>query len=186
MASISVITPTAGKRPRELGLMIKHTEALLWPCDEHIIIWDGRYHSVPTSKYAKHIFRTSRDSVFGNIQRDWGAMHAQGELLVYCDDDDMLAPEGIAALHSSAAEHDTCYIFKMKDRDTIYTAAFGGPQLVLPNQDDIPRWATDNKYEADQRVIHEAMQKYRTVECPQLLCVVRPNEDDNKVLERRP
>jgi hypothetical protein len=175
---VTIITPTRGQRWRELKRLAVWTADNMLSGDQHIIVWDGIDTDVtwnlPSLPRVVHLFKRSRESIFGNIQRDYAAMYATGDCLVYCDDDDMLTKEALDILHEEAAVKDTCHAFQMKDGAEIYTKLMGGPQLVLPNQDDIPKWSVSNKYESDKVVINQAKEKYAIIHHPVVICDVRP------------
>jgi len=175
---LSIITPTRGQRERELKRLCAFLTENLWAGDEHLIIWDCDLSqlsfSLPPSRCTRHLFRHSKDSVFGNIQRDYAAMEAAGECLVYCDDDDLPTREAIKILHDEIPEKNTCHGFWMQDGEDVYKDLAGGPQIVLPNQDDIPKWAADNRYEADKTIIKACKEKYRIVYHDVIICNVRP------------
>jgi len=177
---LSVITPTRGRRERTLKRLYSFLAEHLRAGDEHLIVWDcdlaDLNFGLPPMRRAIHLFRRSKDSVFGNIQRDFAAMEASGDCLIYCDDDDMLTKEAIDILHAAPPEQGVCHAFWMQDGLEVYKDLAGGPQIVLPNQDDIPKWAADNRYEADKTIIKACKEKYRIVYHETVICNVRPRE----------
>lgn len=187
---ISLITPHLVSRRPQLTKMVIDVNALLTPADEHIIICDtpapfsyteetGIY-STAESPIRVIVTKMSKDSVYGNVQRDLGVMLANRHCIVFCDDDDVLCKEGVDVLHSLPPDDNTCHLFRMMDGGKIYgvddisVGMIGGPQIVVPNRDDLPKWTMDNKRESDFWFIRECLGRYDVVKHREILCVVRP------------
>lgn len=187
--NITIITPTAGKRPLQLKMLVLATEYLLRDGDQHLVIWDMEAvpPDAPQGRYTTHLAYQEAGSVWGNAQRDYGVLHATGDCIVWCDDDDLPAAPGINRLHSFRPARDTFHVFDMVFPVDAY-AAFakpenmkcghvGGPQAVAPNVPGIPKWMAHNLYTADWHWIEACMQRFKVVYHEHTtLILVRPLE----------
>jgi len=153
--SISIVIPTLG-RPT-LQRMIDSLLPQLAEGDQIIVVADGAdaYARAGTmindDLASKHDVMlcsvTDRESCYGNAQRNHGMSIASGDLIWFCDDDDIALPGALTAIRRSMAADRTPTMFRMRHLgDVIWRSQecvagnVAGPQLVIPNRSDIPRF----------------------------------------------
>lgn len=167
MATIAVITPSIG-RP-SLEHCISRASELLRAGDHHFVVFDGRntppatvdsYSSLSLPFLHTSILSSLR-SVSGNAQRDLGIANAlalvqpRPDYLVFCDDDDLLHPDGVSALHELTPDGKMhCFLSISGGQRVGYARSLemghvAGGRITVPLQADLPKWAHVNVREAD-------------------------------------
>lgn len=160
---ITVVTPTIMRA--SLRDTIAAVAECLLPGDEHLIIRDCTAEprdftvadSPPTNEYTLWYESSIPHSRFGNGQRDCGIQLARGDCIVFIDDDDLPCKPAFDVLHNETADQNTCHLFPMFNVkiDRVYTtddltvSNIGGPQMVVPNRKDLPKWLDANDYTSD-------------------------------------
>ena len=181
---LTVITPTLGRET------LRDTLASIAPQlrigDEHLVIGDGpqpdaaamcaefvvSYHDGPVSRS------------YGTAQRDHGIGIARGDWLLFCDDDDLFAPDALATVRRVVADNPaTPHVFRMRrqrygdvlwaDRD-VREGNVGTPMIVTPRYDDLPLWADGQmSYTADHRFIKRVTDAHGIAWREEVICIVR-------------
>lgn len=182
---ITVVTPTRGIRDT-LNNVIEQVAKLLLPGDEHLLIYDAP-DNAPQLDYRSSLFTKLHrvhvpGSVYGNAQRDFAATVAQGDCLVYMDDDDLPGAAAFAALHAAEPDRNVTHFFRMQTRGGFFNSntpgvgQMGGPQCVPPVRPDLPKWMSHNIYEADGYFLVKCHKSYRPVYHQEIICYVRGQE----------
>ena len=121
-------------------------------------------------------------STFGNAQRDYAHIVAQGDCIVYMDDDDWPGKEAFSVLHKLEKNKDTVHFFRMRNRNIVYLSniplvgQMGGPQCVPPVREDLPLWMSNNIYEADGVFLCKCHDLYHPVYHDEVICYIRGSE----------
>jgi glycosyltransferase involved in cell wall biosynthesis len=169
---ITVVTPTI-MRPS-----LRDTVKAVWDCllpgDEHIIVRDaatnardeGMLMELPVSPFTRYFEANIPGSRYGNGQRDCAIQMAAGDCIVYIDDDDLPGRAAFDVLHREEPNPDACHLFSMLNESTgrlfgtddLSATNVGGPQLVVPNRKDLPKWLDANDYMSDFDVIQRTTQ----------------------------
>lgn len=189
---ISVITPTMGTRESSFRFLVKHLSGILMPGDEHIIVLDADVFTpdfmgqcLNDGKHSTPVYlRKSVDSGFGNIQRDVGIIHAKGDYIVFCDDDDVLSYAGIRYLRTLPVDKTKCHLFPSvgawgnQQPTTCFERGYiQGAQFVVPNVDSLPKWADTTDLPAgDFEFMTKCKKQFEFVHHTVPLCVLRPDQ----------
>jgi len=183
--TLSIITPTTLERV-SLYQTIDAVSAMRAEGDEHIVVIDGDTipHWLPTPAGVTYWTCKSRKSIYGNAQRDLGMAKATGQLLVFLDDDDLPGKDAYDVLHALPSDNLTCHMFAMKynggatkdAKASIPFSQVGGPQLVVPNRPDLPKWMSQNLYEADFHFMRGCVNMLSVIEHPEIICYVGGHE----------
>ena len=153
LPSLTIVIPTLG-RP-SLKAMVNSLFPQLADDDQIIVVADGfdayasaadllqRWPSIYLERHA------DPSSVYGHAQRNKGAEQATGDLIWFCDDDDVAAPDAVACIkREMASDPRSPMIFRQNHKghliwqdQQIKSANTGAPQLVVPNDAGLPRFA---------------------------------------------
>lgn len=124
MTGISIIVPTCGRPTlrRALESVLPQLHAI----DEVLVVGDGGqpWARKAVSAFNCHQLRYSEygpTGFLGNAQRNFAQRQAQGELLVFLDDDDYLAADALETIRRVAAE--------FPDRPCMYRIQFHDPSF---------------------------------------------------------
>lgn len=97
------------------------------------------------------------DAARSNRLRDAGIAQADGDWILFMDDDDTFTPDAHQIVLRALAVGGAWHVFRMRyphghvlwaDRE-IRWGNVGTPMLVVPNRPDLPKWAAHDVYEAD-------------------------------------
>lgn len=161
---LSVITPTIGRQSLEDTL--SSIAVQLAPGDEHLVIGDGAQPAA--AAMCAVVGATYHDGPqvhdYGNSQRDAGAQLATGDYLLYCDDDDVYAPDALALVRAVVEnEPGIPHVFRMLhptfgvlwQRPALVCGNVGTPMFAVPRDERLARWADGDPrtYEGDYRFI---------------------------------
>jgi len=170
MPSLTIITPTIG-RP-SLALMLAALVPQLQEDDECLVLGDGPQPAAEQViaevkstriRYVEHALVRN----WGNPQRNTAIDMANGDLLVFIDDDDCPLPEGINTIRRVATQYPgRPLMFRMRHQGlllpqsrTLVMGNMSGQMFVAPNVPGrIGRWS--DRYAADFDYIETTMKHY--------------------------
>jgi SAM-dependent methyltransferase len=140
--TLSIVIPTIGRD--SLAQTIRSLVHQLACGDEIVVVADGPQSSIRqlireldchAVKYCEHF---DPQSTYGNAQRNYGASQAVGELLWFCDDDDVAMPWAVASIRDGMRLEGPA-IFRMEYGGSelwrspeIRVGNIGGPMVVVP------------------------------------------------------
>lgn len=170
MTTVSVITPTIGRE--SLRTMLVALIPQLSEGDEALVVGDGPQPAARTiveSLACPLIKYWESEPLFnwGNPQRNQAVARAQGQRLIFIDDDDCPLPGGIAAVKAAGQEaperplmfrmdHGAQTLWRSK---TVVLANVSGQMFVPPNiKGRLGLWST--LYEADYDFILSTLALY--------------------------
>ncbi len=147
LPSISVIIPTLGRE------LIKGMLSSLIPQmstdDEIIVVADGQEALKRVTEYCQGMNvriaeGSNPQSVYGNHQRNIGIKMATGDLLWFCDDDDVVPSHAMATIKRAMVEDMTPTMFRQNHLGTIIwqkpeiiDGQVSSTQLICPNTPDL-------------------------------------------------
>lgn len=180
---LSVITPTVA-RP-SLRETLASVAGQLLPGDEHLVIGDGPR---PVARQMCAAFGASyhdgpATQSYGTAQRDFAIGIAAGDWLLFCDDDDLLAPGALATVRAAIDEQpSTPLVFRMRTYhagilwrwQVVAHGNVGTPMIVTPRYDDLPAWHDgEDAYTADFRFIKRVTDAHGVAWRENVICHVR-------------
>lgn len=152
--SISVVIPTIGRE--SLVGMVDSLLSQLSPIDEILVVADG-FEALERARICLESIKSplvhlleehNVNSCFGHSQRNYGWSHAKGEVIWFCDDDDIVLPGASTAIRKELAKEMRPTIFRqinlghlIWNRQEIAEGNTGTPQVIVPNDDRCPRFA---------------------------------------------
>ena len=184
---ITVVTPTIF-RP-SLKETVEALDNILTEGDEHLVIRDASrppvdiplIKALPQSRWALYFEGFFPESKYGNAQRDAGIQMARGDCIVFLDDDDLPEPQGYEVLHGLEYDPEVVHVFGMYREmdDKTFRAEvqehgeLGGPMVVLPKRDDLPRWYEVNQYSTDWAIFQKVKEMGLKIVChDEIICRV--------------
>ena len=122
----------------------------LEPNDEILVVADGpeaMRRCLPLRKEVTYTIHVDPHSVYGNAQRNYGMSLARCDLIWCCDDDDRALPGALTAIRHAMTDR-VPTIFRMQHGNEVIWRSpvieignVGGPQLIVPRDDKLPRYA---------------------------------------------
>lgn len=188
--NLSIITPTCGRH--SLRLVRDNVLDQMGENDQWIVVGDGyqpwtrQFMAIADSRV--HYFETRQaTNKFGNVQRDLGIKKADGDFLVFGDDDNLFPPGSLDIIRTAVAAAPTIpHLFAMQHGTETYLpreiacGRIGGPMLVPPNVPGLPLWGTfdDQPGIADFHWITAVTAMFPTFEKhDEIICLVRGCRD---------
>jgi glycosyltransferase involved in cell wall biosynthesis len=178
---LSIITPTINRD--SLWRLIEQTKELLRPGeDEHIIIHDTNLAIPASSGVHRHLAHRDPASFSGNAQRDLGIESANGDCLVFCDDDDLLGEAAIKELQALPADGRFRMFAAVDEYKGSPRFYFGSMQKnmacgaqIVPPRSIKARWMDHNCYEADYTMMERCKEQFGPpLWSPTVLAWIRP------------
>ena len=204
---ISVIVPTKG-RP-SLATTVRSIVPQLSEEDELLVISDG----YPLSEIRALVGHGDDGRVFvtvidktennGGSQRDYGIETAIGDVLMFCDDDDIFTKDALKIVRENLLlDRGLPHIFRMQagagggwnsapvrwsgvlwQIKELRYGNIGTPMIVVPNMFNLPKWANYHLYSHDFGFIDEIVTRMFDGQVrwhEEVICIVRPSPDDLK------
>ena len=182
---LSVITPTVARD--SLRNTLASIAPQLQPDDQHLVIGDGAQLDAASwcAEFGAEYHDGPSIHDWGVSQRDYGITLATGDVLLFCDDDDVFTTDALATVRAAVADNPTTpHIFRMflahlgrslwKTQE-VREGNVGTPMIVTPRYDDLPRWADRfNPYTADHRFAKRITDAHGVIWREEVICIVRP------------
>ena len=147
LPSIAVVIPTLG-RPLLANMLASLIPQMLEK-DEIIVVADGpealeRVTPICEGLPVRVAEASNPESVYGNHQRNVGIKMATGDLLWFCDDDDVVPPDAMITIRKVMAEDMTPTMFRQNhlgniiwQTKEIIDGQVSSTQLICPNTPDL-------------------------------------------------
>lgn len=182
---LTVITPTLA-RPSLRGTLASIAPQL-HDGDEHIVIGDGAQPRAAEmcAEYGAIYHDGPQTHDYGAAQRDVGISLAQGDWLLFCDDDDTFTPDALATARQVVADNPiTPQLFRMRYQagggslwrdEVVREGNVGTPMIVVPAGLVLPAWSDGHPvaYTSDHRFIQRVTDLYGVVWRKEIICIVR-------------
>lgn len=182
---LTVITPTVGRD--SLRATLASIAPQLHDGDEHIVIGDGVQPRAAEmcAEYGAIYHDGPQTHDYGAAQRDVGMALAQGDWLLFCDDDDTFTPGALATVRQVVVDNPTMpHLFRMRYRasgvvlwqdDVVCEGNVGTPMIVVPTCLELPAWSDGHPvaYTSDHRFIQRVTDLYGVVWRKEIICIVR-------------
>lgn len=187
----SVIIPTIGRYTLERTLR----SIRLSSDDEVIVISDGKRPIAkaickeirPQMPYKLRFIKGPRTENWGNEQRNLGIDKANGDWLMFIDDDDIFVPDAFIHVRQALTKRKP-HIFRMLNhhfnrqilwrRKKIAIGNIGTPMLCVPNEIDfLGRWPEHKEYAGDAHFLGTLIKKWpkhSIVWCKDIIVICRP------------
>ena len=182
---LTVITPTVGRD--SLRATLASIAPQLHDGDEHLVIGDGAQPNAAAmcAEYGAIYHDGPQTHDYGAAQRDVGISLAQGDWLLFCDDDDTFTPGALATVRQVVVDNPTMpHLFRMRYRasgvvlwqdDVVCEGNVGTPMIVVPAGLVLPAWSDGhpNAYTSDHRFIQRVTDLYGVIWRKEIICIVR-------------
>ena len=182
---LTVITPTLA-RP-SLCDTLASIAPQLHDGDEHLVIGDGAQPRAAEmcAEYGASYQDGPRTHNYGAAQRDVGMVLAQGDWLLFCDDDDTFTPDALATVRQVVVDNPiTPHLFRMRYRagggslwrdEVVREGNVGTPMIVVPAGLVLPAWSDGHPvaYTSDHRFIQRVTYLYGVIWRKEIICIVR-------------
>jgi hypothetical protein len=138
----------------------------------------------PQLEWGDEIIVTKLETPWGHRARDLAMPRASGTHLMFCDDDDIYAPDALQTVRGKVCGNPhRVHLFAMKLGETVYEpdepvtiGRVGTPMIVVPNvPEKLGSWGTTT-YEGDWEFLSSTLAKRgdRPICHPEVIAMIRP------------